>query len=171
MQKTQKTVQGRRNRGGGDGGPCPPPIICTNMLYCSLQRSVILKKLMCAPPPQSVKKFMCAPPPPHPICNCFLRACSVVHWKTHYLNPISLHVTITHCNRWENSIKLKNALLYKLYCQSKNLHFLHFLNWYGKPPESLGCVCRPGHLIFCARQRDHRAKRSQIGQISYPVST
>ena len=24
---------------------------------------------------------------------------SVVHWKTHDLNPISLHVTITHCNR------------------------------------------------------------------------
>ena len=29
------------------------------ILYCSLQRSVILKKIMCAPP----------------ICNCFLRAC------------------------------------------------------------------------------------------------
>ena len=53
--------QGRRNRGGARGGPCPP-IICTNMRYCSLQRSVILKKL-CVPP-QSVKKFMCAPPPP-----------------------------------------------------------------------------------------------------------
>ena len=53
--------------GGGTGGPCPPPppppppIICTNMLYCSLQRSVILKKIMCDPP-QSVKKIMCAPP-------------------------------------------------------------------------------------------------------------
>ena len=24
---------------------------------------------------------------------------NAVHWKTHDLNPISLHVTITHCNR------------------------------------------------------------------------
>ena len=48
--------------GGGTGEPCPP-IICkkvrdfiVQILYCSLQRSVILKKNMCAP--QSV----CAPP-------------------------------------------------------------------------------------------------------------
>ena len=24
---------------------------------------------------------------------------SAVHWKTYYFNPISLHVTLTHCNR------------------------------------------------------------------------
>ena len=36
------------------------------ILYCSLQRSAILKTFMCAPPP----------PPPPPICNCFLRACA-----------------------------------------------------------------------------------------------
>ena len=36
---------------------------------------------------------------------------SAVHWKKHGLNPISLHVIRTHCNRQENTIKLKSSLL------------------------------------------------------------
>ena len=63
-------VGGGGGGGGGVGGHAPP-IICTNMLYCSLQRSVILKKFMCAPP--ICKKIYVCPP----ICNCFLRACVV----------------------------------------------------------------------------------------------
>ena len=55
-------LQGRRNRGGGTGGHAPP-IICkrvrdftVQILYCSLQRSVILKKIYVCPP------NLCVPP-------------------------------------------------------------------------------------------------------------
>ena len=36
---------------------------------------------------------------------------SAVHWKRHDLNPITLHVMRTQCNRQENTIKLLNSLL------------------------------------------------------------
>ena len=54
---------------------------------------------------------------------------SAVHWKSHVLNPILLHVTTTQCNKYENSIKLLKFNAMGIVMQIQKSSFFHFLHW------------------------------------------
>ena len=51
---------------------------------------------------------------------------SAIHWKSHVLNPILLHITTTQCNTWENSIEIFKSIAVGFTLQIQKSLFFQF---------------------------------------------